>query len=187
MMREAVYEGAVAVLTQHGLSGTTMDRVAAAAGIAKGSLYNHFRSKRELLEFVHDRAIAPIKEAVLEYLDQPISAADKLTAIVRRWREYLVSQHVVLEFLINDQGAHGHLRDAEQTARVWGIERIAVIIEQGIREGAFRPLDPLAVAEMFITASVGMAEQEMARGKTRSVQEGVDVLMGVFLHGLAVG
>jgi AcrR family transcriptional regulator len=37
MMREAVYEGAVAVLTQFGLNGTTMDRVAAAAGIAKGS------------------------------------------------------------------------------------------------------------------------------------------------------
>jgi len=105
MMKQAVYEGAVQVLTQHGLRGTTMDRVAAAAGMAKGSLYNYFRSKQDLLEFVHDRAIAPIQEAVSEVLEMQISAADKLSSIFRRWREYLVSQHAVLEFLILDQSA----------------------------------------------------------------------------------
>ncbi len=64
MMRDAVYEGAVAVLTQYGLNGTTMDRVAEAAGMAKGSLYNRFRSKRDLLEFVHERAVAPMRETL---------------------------------------------------------------------------------------------------------------------------
>jgi AcrR family transcriptional regulator len=187
MMKEAVYEGAVAVLTQHGLSGTTMDRVAAAAGMAKGSLYNHFRSKQDLLEFVHDRAIAPIREAVSEVLEMQISAADKLARIVRRWREYVVSQHAVLEFLIRDPSAKRQLREAEQTAREWGIRQIAEIVEQGIREGTFRSVDAVAVAEMFVSASIGMAEQEIATGKTRTVQEAVDTLMGVFLHGLAAG
>lgn len=187
MMKEAVYEGAVAVLTQHGLSGTTMDRVAAAAGMAKGSLYNHFRSKQDLLEFVHDRAIAPIQEAVTEVIGLQVPAPDKLATILQRWREHLVSQHAVLEFLISDQSAKRHLRDAEQTAREWGIRQIATIIEQGVREGAFRPVDTVAVAEMFISASIGMAEQEIATGKTRTVQEAVDALLGVFLHGLAAG
>ncbi len=185
MMKQAVYEGAVQVLTQHGLRGTTMDRVAAAAGMAKGSLYNYFRSKQDLLEFVHDRAIAPIQEAVSEVLEMQISAADKLSSIFRRWREYLVSQHAVLEFLILDQSAKRQLTDAAQSAREWGIRHIATIIEQGIHEGSFRPVDSLAVAEMLLTASIGMAEQEIARGETRTVQEAVDTLMGVFLHGLA--
>lgn len=185
MMKEAVYEGAVAVMTQHGLSGTTMDRVAAAAGMAKGSLYNHFRSKQELLEFVHDRAITPIREAVNEFLEMPISASEKLASISRRWREDLVNQHAVLEFLIKDPSAKRQLRDADQSARAWGIQKIAAIIEQGICEGTFRRVDSVAVSEMFVAAAVGMAEQEIATGKARTVQEAVDALMGVFLHGLA--
>ena len=187
MMREAVYEGAVAVLTEHGLNGTTMDRVAAAAGMAKGSLYNHFRSKQELLEFVRDRAVAPMQEALRDIAKNRFSAAEKLTSISRLWREYLVEHHAVFEFLINDHAAKRLLKDTEQTTRASGIEQIAIIIEQGIKEGAFRPIDAGAVAEMFISASIGMVEQEFAAGTSRSVDEAVDALMGVFLHGLCAG
>ena len=186
MMREAVYEGAVAVLTEHGLNGTTMDRVAAAAGMAKGSLYNHFHGKQELLEFVHDRAVAPMQEALDEIVKDRFSAAEKLASISRLWREYLVKHHAVFEFLINNHAAKRLLRDSEQTTRASGIKQIAAIIEQGIEEGAFRLVDAGAVAEMFVSASIGMVEQEFAADISRPVDEAVDALMGVFLHGLSV-
>ena len=184
MMREAVYEGAVTVLTKHGLNGTTMDRVAAAAGMAKGSLYNHFRSKRELLEFVRDRAVAPMQEALEEIVKNSFCAAEKLASISRLWREYLVKHHAVFEFLINDHAAKRLLRDTEQTTRASGIKQIATIVEQGIQEGAFRPVDATPVAEMFVCASIGMVEQEFAAGIIRPVDEAVDALIRVFLHGL---
>ncbi len=183
MVRQAVYDGAVVVLTEYGLNGTTMDRVAAAAGMAKGSLYNHFRSKQELLEFVHARAVAPMHEALDLIVKQSGCAADKLRSISRIWREYLVEHHAVFEFLINDQAAKGLLKGSEQTARSTGIKQITVIIEQGIQEGAFRSMDARAAAEMFVTASIGMVEQEFAAGKSRPVDQAVDALMGVFLYG----
>lgn len=135
MMKEAVYEGAVRVLTQHGLNGTTMDRVAAAAGMAKGSLYNYFRSKQELLEFVHHRAIAPLRETLDELVEGPSAAQDKLVSMTRLWREYLVKHQAVFEFLINDQAANRRLQDTKQSSRASGISQVAKIIEQGIREG----------------------------------------------------
>jgi AcrR family transcriptional regulator len=186
MMRDAVYDGAVAVLTQHGLNGTTMDRVAEAAGMAKGSLYNRFRSKQELLEFVHERAVAPMREALAEIVQDDMGAADKLLAISRIWREYLGQHRAVFEFLISDLAAHRLLRDTAQTSRASAIDDIAAIVEQGIREGVFRPVDARAVAEMFISASIGMVEQEFARGQPRSIDQAVEVLLGVFLRGLSV-
>jgi AcrR family transcriptional regulator len=187
MMREAVYEGAVAVLTEHGLNGTTMDRVAAAAGMAKASLYNHFPGKQELLEFVHDRAVAPMHDALDEIVKDRLSATEKLASISRLWREYLVQHHAVFEFLINDHAAKGLLKGSEQTTRAAGIKQIATIIEQGIEEGAFRPIDAGAAAEMFVSASIGMVEQEFAVGTSRPVNEAVDALMELFLHGLCAG
>lgn len=184
MMREAVYEGAVAVLTEHGLNGTTMDRVAAAAGMSKGSLYNHFRGKQDLLEFVRDRVVAPMQEALDETVGNSLPAAEKLAVISRLWREYLLKHHAVFEFLINDRAARRLLSDTEQPTYASAIKQVASIIEQGIEEGAFRPVDASAAAEMFVSASIGMVEQEFAAGTIRPVAEAVDALMGIFLHGL---
>jgi len=171
MMREAVYEGAVAVLTEYGLNGTTMDRVAAAAGMAKGSLYNHFRGKQELLEFVHDRAVAPMQEALDQIVKNRLCSAEKLASISRLWRGYLVKHHAVFEFLINDHAAKRLLRDTEQTTRASGIKQIATIIEQGIEEGAFRPVDARADGGLLTRPVCG--------------QRGLSGLSGV--HGRRVG
>jgi AcrR family transcriptional regulator len=48
MMNDAIFDAAVAVLAEHGFKGMTMDRVAAAANLAKGSLYGYVESKPKL-------------------------------------------------------------------------------------------------------------------------------------------
>lgn len=186
MMKEAVYEGAVQVLTQYGLSGTTMDRVATAAGMAKGSLYNCFRNKQQLLEFVHDRAVTPLRLAIDEVIAGPLGAAEKLRVIIRLWRQHLLQNQAVFEFLISDQTAKQRLRDTEQTARATGVRQVAAILKQGIDQGVFRPVDVQAVAEMMISAAIGMVEQEFASGQRREVDEAVETISSVFLYGFSV-
>lgn len=161
-----------------------MDRVAAAAGMAKGSLYNYFRNKQELLEFVHQRAIAPVQQAVQEILDGQAPAAAKLESICRLWREHLGAHRAVFEFFVNDQTAKGLLRGSQETARAWGTQQVARIIAQGIQAGDFRPVDSLAAAEVFVGAAIGMVEHELAIGRLRPIDEAVAMLMDVFLHGL---
>lgn len=185
MMKEAVYEGAVQVLTQHGLSGTTMDRVATASGMAKGSLYNCFRNKQQLLEFVHDRAVTPLHLAVDQVVAGPLGAAEKLRVIIRMWREYLVEHQAVFEFLISDQTVKQRLRATEQTARDTGIRQVVTILRQGIDEGVFRSVDVQAVAEMMISAAIGLVEREFATGQRREVDEAVETMSGVFLYGFS--
>jgi TetR/AcrR family transcriptional regulator, cholesterol catabolism regulator len=186
MMREAVYEGAVQVLTQYGLNGTTMDRVAAAAGMAKGSLYNCFRNKQQLLEFVHDRAVTPLHSAIEQVVAGPLGAAEKLRVIIRMWRQYLVEHQAVFEFLISDQTVKQRLRATEQTARDTGIRQLVTILRQGIDEGVFRSIDVQAVAEMMISAAIGLVEHEFATGQRREVDEAVETMSSVFLYGFSV-
>ena len=182
--RGAIYEAAVNVLTQHGLSGATMDRVAAEAGIAKGSLYKYFRTKRALLEFVHNRAIEPLQRRLSELVDQPLPAVEKLRQIVRHWREHLVQNRPVFEFLVNDRAVQSLVRDSEMTARALAVHQIASIISQGIQQGAFRSVDPRLVADMFIGAAIGMVEHEFSSGRVRGVDEATNSLIDIFVNGL---
>ncbi|UXA70756.1 TetR/AcrR family transcriptional regulator [Xanthomonas prunicola] len=46
--RHAIVEAAIAEFRQHGFEATSMDRVAATAGVSKRTVYNHFPSKDAL-------------------------------------------------------------------------------------------------------------------------------------------
>ncbi|AVS72753.1 TetR/AcrR family transcriptional regulator [Paracidovorax cattleyae] len=53
--REAIVQAAIAEFRESGFSGTSMDRVAAAAGVSKRTVYNHFPSKDELFSAILDQ------------------------------------------------------------------------------------------------------------------------------------
>ncbi|WP_052738550.1 TetR/AcrR family transcriptional regulator [Robbsia andropogonis] len=53
--REVILEAATQVFLQHGYEGTSMDRVAAASGAARRTLYNQFESKEQLFAEMIER------------------------------------------------------------------------------------------------------------------------------------
>jgi len=53
--RDAIVLAAIAEFREHGFSGTSMDRVAAAAEVSKRTVYNHFPSKDELFGAILER------------------------------------------------------------------------------------------------------------------------------------
>lgn len=60
--RDAILKAARDLLLEHGYGQTSMEMVAAAAGVGKPTVYSHFGSKEELLEAI----IAVRRDAVLE-------------------------------------------------------------------------------------------------------------------------
>ena len=53
--REQILQGATTVFLQHGYAGTSMDRVAAAAGVSKQTIYSHFQDKEGLFTALIER------------------------------------------------------------------------------------------------------------------------------------
>jgi AcrR family transcriptional regulator len=56
--RERLLDAAVAVVRRDGAQSLTLDAVAAQAGVSKGGLLYHFRSKRQLLDGMVERWLA---------------------------------------------------------------------------------------------------------------------------------
>ena len=68
MMKNAIFEATMAVLGEHGFEGLRMDRVAKAAEVSTGTLYNYFKNKDELLLHVLDTRFEPILQEFLKII-----------------------------------------------------------------------------------------------------------------------
>jgi len=184
MMRGEIYEAAIEVLGKHGIDGLTMDHVAEAAGIAKGSLYNYFRNKQELLEFIFDKTVEPAKQAAEEILAKPVSAMEKLESILRLWFEHFSTQRGIFDFLFNHRATRELLDSRESSTHADAIEKFRMIFQQGIEEGTFRQLDVTRTAEMFLGAVVMTIDRQMVLGEQRPAEESVGAILEVFVHGM---
>ncbi len=67
--REAIVEATVALIADQGFSATSVDDIAARAGVAKGSVYYNFGSKTALFESVIDEGVHRLTTALRSAAD----------------------------------------------------------------------------------------------------------------------
>src|SRR5215813_6167007 len=63
--RDALLDAALAVFRDRGVAHTSLEEVAAAAGVTRGAIYWHFKDKAELFDAMMQRVVLPV-EAMLE-------------------------------------------------------------------------------------------------------------------------
>ena len=184
MMKEAIYDAAVAVLAEHGVDGMTMDRVAAAADVAKGSLYCYFHGKQDLLGLVHAKLVEPILKTAEDVIRADMPAPRKLEAVVRAVFDQLARHHGVFNLLLKDDDARAVLEPRRRTNRQIAVGQFAVIFRQGIEQGLFHQHDPAQLAEMFMGAMGGLWERSLATGDVYQADALIEPLLSVFLDGI---
>jgi AcrR family transcriptional regulator len=72
----AILDGAIKIFLEQGYAGTTMDKIAVAAGVSKPTVYNHFQDKESLFnalmeKLVHEKKWAKIIDDLPELHSQP--------------------------------------------------------------------------------------------------------------------
>lgn len=81
--RRAILRAAERLFAEHGYARTSMKRLARAVGVTDAALYNHFRSKREILEALYEERGFHHAIEVLEHLTagRPLERQLVLTAL----------------------------------------------------------------------------------------------------------
>lgn len=151
----------------NGYAATSPADLAEATGIAKGSLYNAFSSKRELFDRCLDRYQADISGLAHDLLEQPGTARDAIRDALRlvvdsdltaSTRRGCLIGNSATELAGHDPALTTKLRGMQQESTGWFAERI----RQGQREGDVRTdLDPQAFAEHLATTLAGLRVMAM--------------------------
>ncbi len=70
--RDGILDAAATLFAERGVSGTTLQHIATAAGVTRGAIYWHFEDKGALFNAMMERAAMPL-ESAMQLLEKPDS------------------------------------------------------------------------------------------------------------------
>lgn len=157
---QRILDAAARQFHEHGLSGTSMDAIAAQAGVSKMTVYSHFASKGELFIAAVALRTADLMGTEMPVMD-PLKPKQALTALGRAFlrliRDDQVVQHHRILFGLRE--AHPEVRQAFHDQ---GPDRmcraLAAYLAEATRQGALKVRHPAQAADQFMGLFLGMGQ-----------------------------
>ncbi|MEL6665430.1 MAG: helix-turn-helix domain-containing protein [Pseudomonadota bacterium] len=99
--RAAILNSAVSLFGEAGFEATTTEQIAVRAGVAKGSIYHHFKSKRDIFEAAFEAVSSNIVTAMIE---NALPSDDTIGTLVQSMRQFfnLCAEPVTSRILLQD-------------------------------------------------------------------------------------
>ncbi len=191
--RDAILDAAHALFFARGIEASTMEDIAAAAGVSKVTVYGHFGDKLTLFEACVRRAVAGMELELVQPRPRGETLGDRLRTIGAAMLRFLTSEQLVAfdRILAVEAARHPELAERFFQAGPYNCrDRIAEVIRAGGAAGEVLVDDPIRQAEELIGLWQGMLHKELAMGRAASpaaaeidarVRRGV----GVFLRAYA--
>ncbi|MBI3770704.1 MAG: helix-turn-helix transcriptional regulator [Deltaproteobacteria bacterium] len=177
-LRETILQAAEAIFTRRQYHEVQMDEVAAACGVGKGTLYRHFRSKRELYLAIMFDGIARLRAELETALAAGDAPARQVERIVRGTLAFFWDRRFFFALI------HGHESKSDGDAREWLRQRaqlsslVQEALEQATAAGHVRAIDCRIAAEMLLGMMRGVNRYRTREdGLERLVATVVDVFM----------
>jgi len=150
---------AIDCFARYGYQGTTIDRIASAAGVTKGALYYHFRDKEELLfEAVQDR-ITEFEQRVVGSVSPSTDPAGALTEIARVCVHIATKNNLrrfILTLMVEALDTNPRLSEAFRGILRRFRSYLAGIVRLGQEQGVFRrDVDAALAAQLFAGGVIG--------------------------------
>ncbi|HYH49682.1 MAG TPA: TetR/AcrR family transcriptional regulator [Acidimicrobiia bacterium] len=169
-----ILDVAAVLFRERGYQGMRMDDLAATVNLNKGTLYHYFPSKAELLYRIYLDTSSEFLAAVRQHpADAPpdelltLIIRDIATAMDER-RDYVTVYFQEMHWL--DKWLEPERFEEINALQVEFRNYITGVIERGVKEGAFRPLDA-SVAAFAVIGMVGWSYQWFTPGGRYSMDD----------------
>jgi AcrR family transcriptional regulator len=183
--RAQILDAARTEFATHGVGQTTVDHIARAAGVAKGTVYLYYRSKDEILRQLLDRDLSELREQTLPSIQAPGDLEARL-------RRYLTA---MLGFFERKRDFIDHCQlelsgDVRKQIRATLLELYGDQIaawETALREaqGAGGSEQAATAAANIVSLARGLALQRLARGSTEPIESAAAQASALLWKGLA--
>ncbi len=178
--RHEIFAAAAHLFLEKGFIETSMREIAEAAGMGKSSLYDYFPTKDDILLWYFMDDFDDMTTLAREIALQPLPASEKLRRILHTQMERLLENRRFYRKFLGELSRLGNeSRRRIRLKRHAYQDLLCSIVEQGIREGAFRPVNPLLATRMLQSALIPSAFTSRSSGTPEEMlDEALDLFMG---------
>ena len=142
---ERILAAAAAEFAGRGYAGARVDRIARRARINKAMLYYHFGSKQALYRAILRSTFAELAARLETIAATPEPPAEKLGAAIRAMAAFVETHAFFPAIMLREIAEGGAHMDADALEALASVPRVfAGILTQGMHDGVFRPMHPLA-------------------------------------------
>ncbi len=148
---EKILSASAELFLEKGFEKTSMQDVAAAAGISKGAIYHHFQSKEEILNAVAERQALANRDVLERWLadTEALNGREKLAAILEKNLDSQQAHALDSVMCVRMKSAEfvlSYMQDCVNRDAGW----LADIIRQGVADGSLTTAFPDECAEVFL-------------------------------------
>ena len=147
--RELIVQAAAEVFAEMGLERATLEAVADRVALNTASLYHYVKSKEELLELVVDAVLRQQEETVTRLTADGNGAEERLRAFCLAHLRYICQPAGAVVARLALAGVKDE--PVRQSLRAY-MGRLEAILDEGVVEGAFRPVDHRVARYSLIAA-----------------------------------
>ncbi len=179
-----ILQRAATMFRERGFAASSMRDLAETVGIEAASLYNHIRSKNEILEAICFEVANVFNEKIQEVEGSRQSYINKIESILRFHIEQMIDNYekVIVtdrEWRHLDEPYRANFQNQRRTYR----KRFAAIIEDGISRGEIRRIDAPTAVLVMLHAVNGIESWHRSQAKI-SAEELTNHMIRILIDGL---
>jgi AcrR family transcriptional regulator len=173
--------------TKHGISGTTMDGIAQAAGVAKGTVYLYYKSKEDIFRQILDEDLAQFQDETVPPISGRGHVADKLDAFFLGVLGFFDRKKDFCEHAIFEMGSEVRKKAMQRFEVVFKaqVQAWETLLADAQRDGLIDPIDARATAVLIVGAATGVAKQRLRGWVGGPAEDAATQASRTFWKGLA--
>jgi len=159
--RREIVDAARSVFARKGFVRGIMDAIAKEAGIAKGTVYLYFRSKKEIYRAVLDHDMEFLNKGTVERIDAAKDLKGKIRAFTLARLENAEARKEFFRIIDTESGSLSFTRSQYRNWLVEPVLRLASAIEDASQQGEIRRVPPEKVAWIIADMTRGTIQRRL--------------------------
>lgn len=180
----AIFDAAIKVFSSSGYDAATMDDIAVTAGVAKGTLYYHFKSKEEIFKFIIFEGTSMIREELKNAFNEETNSILRLKRACKVQLELVSTYRDFFKVAMSQLwGQEDRQKELRETLHSY-IEYIEDLLKAAMSDGLIKKGETTFMAYTFIGSLFATAVYELLNKEKANSEEVIDNLVQYILNGV---